>query len=99
MGDFLKEQYNKNINEPKIISIQEFLKPSYEEIENEKKAKREEKTAELFKLLESDGSDVAKSMIDFLSKAFVDIADGAQCLEWEKETENLEIYLNFLYIL
>ena len=78
----------------KIITLQEFLKPSYEAIEKEKKAKKAEKTAELFELLESDGADVAKSLIDFLSKAFIDIADGAQCLEWEKETENLEIYLN-----
>lgn len=77
-----------------IIKLKDFLKPSYEAIEKEQKAKKAEKAAALCELLESDGADVAKSIIEFLATAFVDISDGATCLEWEKQTENLKIYLN-----
>lgn len=77
-----------------MLKLKDFLKPSYEAIEKEKKAKKAEKAAALFELLESDGADVAKSIIEFLATAFVDISDGARCLEWEHKTENLEIYLN-----
>ena len=76
-----------------IIKLKDFLKPSYEAIEKEKKATKAEKACALFKLLESDGADVAKSLIEFLASAFVDLSDGATCLEWTKQTENMEIYL------
>ena len=77
-----------------IIKLKDFLKPSYEAIEKEQKAKKSEKAYALCELLESDGADVAKSLIEFLAGAFVDLSDGATCLEWEKQTENFEIYLN-----
>ena len=77
-----------------IIKLKDFLKPSYEAIEKEREAQKAEKAANLLKILESDGADVAKSLIEFLASSFVDIADGATCIEWEKQTENLEIYLN-----
>ena len=80
-----------------IVKLQDFLKPSYEAIEKEKKEKEKEQKMDsllkFFDLLELDGRDLAKSIIDFLSDAFVDLADGAKCLEWEKETENLNVFL------
>lgn len=77
-----------------IVKLKDFLKPSYEAIEKEQKEKKAEKAGALLKLLESDGAEVAKSLIEFLPSAFVDLSDGARCLEWEHKTENLEIYLN-----
>ena len=76
------------------MKLKDFLKPSYEAIEREKRKKQEKQEGALIWLLESDGRDLAKSLFDFLASAFVDIADGATCLEFEKETENLEIYIN-----
>ena len=74
-----------------IITLKEFLKPSYEAIEKEKKAKPADA---LYEILESDGGEVTKGVIDFLANSFVDIADGATCCEYENEFENLEIYIN-----
>ena len=81
-----------------FMNLKDFLKPSIEAIRKEQKEKENEKKRdsllEFFDLLEVDGRDLSKSLIDFLSEAFVDLSDGARCLEWEHETENLEIYLN-----
>ena len=81
-----------------IVKLKDFLKPSYEAIEKERKEKEQEQKRDsllkFFDLLELDGRELAKSLFDFLATAFVDLAEGATCLEWEKQTENLEIYLN-----
>lgn len=77
-----------------VIKLKDFLKPSYEAIERENLLKKAENTQKLFSMLEIDGTDVAKSMIDFLAKSFVDIADGATCCEYENKFCNLEIYVN-----
>ena len=44
-------------------------------------------------LLKIDGCQIAAGVIDFLSKAIVNLADGANCDEWHKITPNLEIYV------
>lgn len=77
-----------------FMSLKDFIKPSYEAIEKEKRKKDEETTKKLFEILETDGAAVAKSMIDFLSSAFVGIAGGAQNYEYHRIFENLEIYVN-----
>lgn len=77
-----------------VIKLKDFLKPSYEAIKRENMLKMVENTQKLFSMLEMDGTDVAKELIDFLSKAFVDIADGATCCEYENKFCNLEIYVN-----
>ena len=78
-----------------IIKLKDFLKPSYEAIEKEQKERDgAKKTGALYAILESDGGEVTKGVIDFLASSFVDIADGATCCEYENEFENLEIYIN-----
>ena len=77
-----------------MIKLKDFLKPSFEAIEKEKQQKEAESVKSLVELLKIDGAPIANSLIEFLAGAFVDIADGATCVEWEKLTENLEIYLN-----
>ena len=80
-----------------IIKLKDFLKPSYEAIEREKKERENEQNRDsllqFFDLLQLDGRDIAKSLFDFLATAFVDISEGATCLEWEKQTENLNVFL------
>lgn len=78
-----------------MITLKDFLKPSYEAIEREREVEEAKNIKKLFDLLETDGADVAKSIIDFLSSAFVGIADGAQQYEFHKLFENVEIYINF----
>ena len=75
------------------MKLKDFLKPSFEAIEREKQQKEAESVKSLVKLLKIDGAPIANSLIEFLACAFVDIADGATCVEWTKQTENLEIYL------
>lgn len=77
-----------------IITLKEFLKPSYEAIEREKVFKQCEQTNRLFKMLEKDGANVAKALIDFLAKAFVGIADGATDYEYHRIFEEVEVYVN-----
>ena len=77
-----------------FVKIKDFLKPSFEAIQKEKDKQIAESGRALVNLLENDGAPIAKGIIEFLARAFVDIVDGATCVEWEKQTENLEIYLN-----
>ena len=81
-----------------FITLEKFLKPSYEALKKAAEKEKKEKTAKraetLCELLESDGAPVAKALIDFLATSFVDISDGATCCEYENQFENLEIYIN-----